>query len=211
MRILARNKAKAAVIFALVLLMASVTLMAMQAQAFPPMGTYTPDQLTNVQDSGGMRLPSGVTADYVFSPIPYVSFRPNPVGVDQTILVNMWVDPGPSFVRYFTDYKVTITKPDGTTDVKTLNSYRADSTAWFEYVVDQVGTWKLKFDFPGQYFPAGNYTTPQGISNAGWTESYTKSLYYQPASTAERTLIVQQDPVLPWPESPLPTDYWTRP
>jgi len=211
------KKAKLAAV-AMFLLMASVVLMAVPAQAqwyIDDAGTYSMGNwgtnAANLQAGGGLRLPSGVTSDVEFKVDPYLSFRPNPVGVGQSILVNMWTVPGPSFTRYFTDFKVTITKPDGTTDVKTLDSFRADSTAWFEYVVDQVGEWKLKFEFPGQYFPAGNYTMPEGTSRAGFTESYTKSLYYKPTATAEQTLVVQEDMVLSWPEVAIPTDYWTRP
>jgi len=197
-------------LLAFILLMFTLTI-AIPAQAFPVTGYYTPDQLTNIQSGGGIRLPSGVTADVIFDVGAYISFRPNPVGVGQAILVNLWIVPGPSYTRYFTDFKVTITKPDGTQDTKVMDSYAADSTAWFEYTVDQVGTWQFQFDFPGQYFPTGNYTTAQGISQAGYTDSMTRTCYYKPATSKVQTLVVQQNPVLPWPESPLPTDYWTRP
>jgi len=87
---------------------------------------------------------------------------------------------------------VIITKPDGTKDTLVMNSYLNDGTAWFEYLADQVGEWKIKFEFAGNYFP-------------------TLSLYAKPSSTAEQTLTVQQEIVYSWPEGPLPTDYWTRP
>jgi hypothetical protein len=57
----------------------------------------------------------------------------------QTILVNMWLQPATHASRYFKDYKGTITKPDGTQDVITMDSFRADTTAYFEYVADQLG------------------------------------------------------------------------
>ncbi len=211
------DKRKTACILGIVLLMTSSALMAIPAEAqwYIDNNQYSMgwwgQNAKNLQEGGGIRLPSGVTPDMEWKVDPYLSFRPNPVGVGQQILVNLWTVQGPSFTRYFTDFKVTFTKPDKTTEAITLNSYRADSTAWFEYIPDQVGTWKVKFEFPGQYFPAGNYSMPPGTSNAGFTESYTRSLYYKPTSTAEQTLIVQDKVVLPWPESPLPTDYWTRP
>jgi len=191
------NKTKTSAV-ALVLLMASVMLMAMPVKA----------QELEPQPSGSQPLPPGVTPDVVQDTTAYLSFRPNPVGVDQTILVNIWISPGLSSSLYLSDYKVTITDPDGNEDVITMDSYQADATAWFEYVVDQVGTWKLKFEFPGGYFPAGIYAHPR----AGMPDRiYPHSMYFEPASTAEQTLVVQQEPVLSWPESPLPTDYWTRP
>jgi hypothetical protein len=199
---MSRNLAKATVI-ALVLLMASITLMAMPAQA----QTYT-----NMQEGGSMLLPSGVTPDYSVDTNNFLSFRPNPVGMGQSILVNVWVEPPIHVSRYMQGYKVTITKPDGTQDFKELTSYRGDSTAWFEYAVDQVGTWKIKFDFPGAYFPAGNYTAPVGGATvSGVVVNFPLSCYYKPSSTEEQELVVQSDIVASWPPSALPTDYWTRP
>jgi hypothetical protein len=180
------------------LLINSVMLIAMPIQA---QGVYT--------DGGSVPLPDGVTPDVTVSPIPYLSFRPNPVGVDQTILVNMWVEPAICPYWYYTGYKVTITKPDETTEVMTMNSYPADATAWFEYTPEQVGTYTLKFDFPGGYFPAGTYTNYYSFGSP--QQTYTKSYYFEPSSTAELPLTVQEEMVLSWPPADLPTDYWTRP
>jgi hypothetical protein len=186
-----------------VLLISSFALMLTAAEA----QTYT-----NMQEGGSTPLPSGVTPDYSVDTHNFLSFRPNPVGVGQSILVNMWVEPPIHVSRYMTGYKVTITKPDGTTDTKTLTSYRGDSTAWFEYTVEQAGTWKLKFDFPGAYFPAGNYTAPVGGATiSGTIVNFPLSCYYKPSSTAEQELTVQSEMVASWPPSALPTDYWTRP
>src|SRR5450759_555489 len=146
-----QNKFKAIPTIALILLMASVMLVQAQPSYLGPQG-YGYYTGTNLRDNGSVALPTGVTPDMTITTKAYLSFRPNPVGVGQTIIVNMWMDPGPSVTRFFRDFTITITKPDGTKDVKTLNSYFADSTAWFEYVVDQAGTWKLKFDFSGAYF-----------------------------------------------------------
>ena len=202
------SKTKTAVTIALVLLMASATLMMLPTNAQEEVSHGgAPSGAAN----GSVPLPAGVTPDMVVTPTAYLSFRPNPVGIGQIILVNIWLTDGPSQVRYFAGYKVTITKPDATTEVKTLNSYPADGTAYFEYVVDQVGAWKLKFEFPGGYFPPGNYTGGAGTSAAAVTEVFTRSVYYKPASTAEQTLTVQEEAVLSWPPAPLPTDYWTRP
>jgi len=177
-----KNKAKLTTGIAIIILMTSVAIMA----NFP---APTKAQLQG-QISG--QLPSGVIANYTVDVKPYLSFRPNPVGRDQVFLINMWTAPGPGAGRLWLDFKLTITKPDGTNDVITMNSYINDGTAWLEYVADQVGEWKLKFDFIGNYFP-------------------TIGLYARPSSTAEQTLTVQQDFVWSWPPSPLPTDYWTRP
>jgi hypothetical protein len=92
-----------------------------------------------------------------------MSFRPNPIGIGQPLLVNIWLQPPIHVSRYFTGYTVKFTKPDGTTvSIGPMVSFEGDTTAYFEYTVDQIGTWKVQFDFPGGFFPAGNYTVPAG-------------------------------------------------
>ena len=202
------TKLKTTTAIVLVLLMSSVTLMTMPTQV-QAQTTYT-----NMRDGIGVALPTGVTPDVSIATHPGLAFSPNPIGIGQSLLVNLWINPPVSNQRVNTRMSVTFTKPDGTTDViDQLESYAGDTTAWFEYIPDQVGTWKVKFDFPGQYFPSGNYSSGQllGYSSYGQVFSYPKSCYYEPSSTAELTLTVQQDQVMSWPPSPLPTDYWTRP
>jgi outer membrane protein assembly factor BamB len=156
-------------------------------------------------------VPAGASVYATISPTAYLSFTPNPIGVGQTLLVNLWTTSPPAANRYLAGFKVTLTKPDGTKDtVGPLNSYVADGTAWFEYVVDQVGTWTLKFDFPGEYLPAGKYVNGILDNSSTARGNYYPAEYYNPASTPEQPLTVQSDIVISW-QSPLPTDYWTRP
>src|SRR5665647_158849 len=175
---ISRIREKTLVIAIVVLLMTSSALLTMPTQALSSVHGGASDSEPN----GSIPLPAGVTADTIVKSDIYLSFRPNPVGIGQPILVNVWLDPGPSYVRHFTGFKITLTRPDGTTDVVTVNSYPADGTAWFEYTPDQVGNWKAKFEFPGGYFPKGNYTVPLGSGTAydGYTESYNQSVYYLP-------------------------------
>jgi hypothetical protein len=154
--------------------------------------------------SGGP--PAGVTPDLTIQPVPHLSFRPTTIGVGQTFLVNLWTTPATHAARNHPNYTVVITKPDGTTDAVTLKSYPADATAWFEYIADQTGEWKLKFYFPGTFFEGGQLSG--GFFGGTVTVG---STWYKPASTGEQILTVQEEMVLSWPESPLPTDYWTRP
>jgi outer membrane protein assembly factor BamB len=168
-------------------------------------------QYTNMQEGGSILLPSGVTPDVRVPTIACLSFRPNPVGIGQTILVNMWTLPATHAARYIKDYTVTIIEPDGSQEIIKRDSYRADATSWFEYVPDQVGTYKLKFDMPGAYWPVGNYSVDPGAWIGGQVVNFEKSVYHEPSSSPELTLTVQQEPVLSWPASTLPTDYWTRP
>ena len=156
-------------------------------------------------------LPSGITPDATANVRAFLSFRPNPVGVGQTILINMWTSVAPGAGRMHRDYTLTITKPNGEKVVEKFDTYPNDGTAWFEYVVDEPGEWKLKFDFLGTYFPAGYYVDGEIVNATTGGTRYTESAYYPPHSTAEQTLTVQDAQVYSWPPAPLPTDYWTRP
>ena len=208
------NKTKTTITIALALLMISMAIIAVPVKAQNNLATGTTNP-TNLQEGGSIPLPNGVTADLTEQTTAYLSFRPSPVGVGQAVLVNMWITPPLHVSRYIVGYTVTIQKPDGTTETHTLNSYRADTTAWFTFTPDQAGTYKFKFDNPGAYYPAGNYTIHAGAF-FGTTlvdvyTNFTQSCYYTPSSTGWQTLTVQQDMVASWPPSPLPTDYWTRP
>ncbi len=194
----------------LIILMVS-TALAMQspakAQLSPGGGgtSITPD---NTQWS--TTIPAGVTPYTLIYPNAYLSFSPNPIGLNQVLLVNMWLTSPCAANRYGAGYTVTIIKPDGTQDVVgPMHSYVADGTAWFEYTVDQVGTWQLKFDYPGQYYPAGIYINGI-VDNSSKTGNNYPSMYYEPCTTGWQNLTVQQAPIMSW-YSTLPTDYWTRP
>jgi hypothetical protein len=208
MKKLITNKAKFTASITIVLLMISAFSLMLSALV------QAQDEYENMQEGGSIPLPSGVTPDLTLETHPYLSFSPNPIGFGQTFLVNMWIVPPLHVSRYFSDYTITITKPSGQVDVVKIDSYRADATAWFPYVADEVGEWTLKFEFPGGYFPAGNYTIYAGavLSIAvDQVVSFDESVYYLPSSTEEQTLTVQEDFIYSWPSVPLPTDYWTRP
>ncbi|HLN45613.1 MAG TPA: PQQ-binding-like beta-propeller repeat protein [Candidatus Sulfotelmatobacter sp.] len=168
-------------------------------------------------------IPTGVTPSRTAETIAHLSFRPRIVGLGQNVLFNAWIQSVVLVANYkhYKAYQVTITKPDGTKDVVTMDSYVADATTWFEKTVDQVGTWSIKFDYLGQYFPAGyyfegiNYPSIAAIGSysAGQfgAPTFVNSTYYQPSSDGPYNLYVQSDMVASWPPAPLPTDYWTRP
>ena len=195
------TKLKTTATIILILLMASVMLMANPVQPAQA-------QLAEKQPYSGT-LKSGDVAYWQVDVGARLSFTPNPIGVGQTFLVNAWITPPPSSNRKCLDFVITITKPDGKQVVVTMNSYVDDGTIWFEYVADQVGEWKLKFDFLGMYYPAGRYYDGYVVTNTSGT-IFAESAYYKPASTAEQTLVVQEEQVMSW-YSLLPTDYWTRP
>jgi len=154
-----------------------------------------------------------------------MSISPNPIGLGQNFLINLWLEPPSHYTRFFSGYSVTITKPDGTAQVLgPYNSYQGDATEWLSYTADQVGNWSFQFNFAGNYFPNGTYFNGQvysstaaippallvGISSFGGPY-YLDSAYYQPSQSPVTTVNVQQDMVASFPVAPLPTDYWTRP
>jgi hypothetical protein len=149
----------------------------------------------------------------------HLSFRPNPIGIGQSVLVNYWTSPAPGANRFHPEYIVRITPPNGSViEIKKV-SFVADGTQWFEFVPDVSGTWKLQFEFTGTYFPAGryfqgnivasNYTNPAATGMSAPSDY--QAVYYKPDTTPEQTLIVQDNMVASWPAISLPTDYWTRP
>ena len=153
-------------------------------------------------------LPSGVTPDATVDTDIYLSFRPNPVGLDQIFLVNLYTVPAPGSNRMHEDFTLTITKPSGVEIPVKINSYPDDGTAWLEWLADEIGEWTLKFDFLGTYFPAGRYNDGEWVTSGG--SNYAESVYFMPASTGENSNCTRRHSVFLARRS-LPTDYWTRP
>ncbi|MFC1487969.1 PQQ-binding-like beta-propeller repeat protein, partial [Thermoproteota archaeon] len=187
-------------------LTAIITITILVISAFVTLSTIIV-QAQGVDEPVSGPLAPGITPDMTEATRAFLSFRPTTVGVNQPILVNMWLNPATHRMRYHPDYKIIFTKPDGSKDTVMLDSYEADTTGWFEYIPDQVGEWTVKFEFAGTYFPGGD--VPGGFGE-GPTVTL-GSTYYEPSSTQEQPLTVQEEIVYSWPESPLPTDYWTRP
>lgn len=196
-------KTKSFALIIIALMIASVTFIAMPIQ---PVKAQIADQQINI--------PSGVTPTLTMTTRAFLGFRPTPVGLGQPLLINTWISPPVNSQRKFFSsitgcFIVTITKPDRTTDVIRMPDTYSDAATWIEITADQVGEWKIKFDFLGTYFPAGRYLNGYIMTNS--SGDYLDSSYYTPSSTTEQNLTVQQDMVWSWPASPLPTDYWTRP
>ena len=122
----------------------------------------------------------------------WISVNPNPVGVGQELQVNIWISPyPPSAYLDVHGFMTTITKPDGTTEkVGPVDAYKT-SSSYFLYYPDMVGTYTFKLDYPGEEYNDG-------------------ALVYLP-STHTTTVIVQDDPIPLWPETPFTYDYWERP
>ena len=136
----------------------------------------------------------------------YISVAPNPVGVEQTIRILMWLDQTINGATIdndirFHNYKLTITKPDNTVETKIWDIvWDTTSSQGYSYTPAQLGKYTFKFEFPGQ-----DYNTYSHAANS----AYVNDTYA--ASSASTTLTVQQEQIPFKGSSPLPTEYWTRP
>ena len=133
----------------------------------------------------------------------YINVSPNPVGVGQSVEIIMWLNyvidgaAANNIVR-FQNYQLTITDPSGTATTKSFPTVQDTTSAQpYYFSPDKVGTYTLKFDFPGQVY---SYATTSTFKN----DTYV-------ASSASTTLTVQQAPISNLALPPLPTNYWTRP
>ena len=137
----------------------------------------------------------------------YVQAVINPVGVGQNTYIYMWIDKtfGTDTALTndwrFHNYKLTITAPDGTVEVKTWDVvWDTTSSQGYSFAPNQVGTYILKFEFPGQAYTQYSHNPNSAFVN---------DIYL--ASSAEGTLTVQEELIQYIPETPLPTEYWSRP
>jgi hypothetical protein len=174
-----------------------------------------------------MLLPttSAHTPPYSIPTYAYIVAAPSPIGLGQTAHVYMWLDcvygaaggttassplngstasAGLLSNNYrFHNYNLTITKPDGTVSTQIFATISdTTSSQYITLTADQIGTYTLKFSFPGQKY---------GENGNGYEKSSLMNDTYL-SSTATTTLTVQQDPIPAAISSgPLPSQYWARP
>jgi len=143
----------------------------------------------------------------------YLSVAPDPIGIGQRLFVVMWLDsvlPGATVQNdiRFHDFKLTITKPDGTTEIENWPVVTDTASSQpFLYYPDRVGNYTFKFEYPGQKYTWNQANTP-GLSSTN--AAYENDTYLP--STKTKSITVQEEPVYSPPNSfPLPNEYWTRP
>ena len=136
---------------------------------------------------------------------PFVDAVPNPVGVGEDVLIRFGIFQQLGSVEFgWKGLTISVTKPDNT--LVTLGPYKTDSTGGTSvlYTPDQVGTYKMKMNFPEQTNP---FTFFSLEANTLILEGTVMA-----ASTSDTlNLVVQQEPLPDYPGHPLPTEYWTRP
>ncbi|MGD0643495.1 MAG: hypothetical protein ABSA75_01160 [Candidatus Bathyarchaeia archaeon] len=127
----------------------------------------------------------------------FVVANPNPLGVNQTALVDFWMaDVTPNSVGatgdFYSGVTIKITDPNGAVTTKgpfTLNSL---ADGFFDYVPAIVGNYTFQMLYPGNDFTDIN-------------------INYLSSQSKPFTLVVQQTQVAQLPQTPLPSAYWQRP
>ncbi len=140
----------------------------------------------------------------------YITVAPPTVGVGQQMLVYMWLQVQPptaegAYGDRWQQYKVTVTKPDGTT--KILGPFTSDPIGFSStsFTPTAAGNYTFQFSFPGQTL-AGLNRRPNSTTGQDFIGDY-----FMPSQSDIATLQVQLDPVLQYPNTPVPTGYWSRP
>ena len=136
---------------------------------------------------------------------PFVDAVPNPVGVGEETLIRFGIFQELGSVEFgWKNITITVTKPDTTTE--TLGPYTTDSTGGTAvlYTPNQVGTYKLKMNFPQQLCPLTFFNLEGG-------NLILEGTIMQASTTDVLNLVVQQEPLPSYPDQPLPAEYWTRP
>ena len=123
----------------------------------------------------------------------FLSLNPNPIALGEYTVVNSWLQPiPPTGNDVFHGFMITITKPDGTTETRGPLTSSPIGSQYFEYTPTMVGSYTFKLSYPGEHFANGTFN-------------------YLPSESPESTLVVQQQTVPSWSETPPPEDYWIRP
>jgi hypothetical protein len=139
----------------------------------------------------------------------YVSVANSVIGVNQDELIVFWLNfvPPTSQGAYgdrWTFY-VDVVTPDGSSE--TLGPFTSDpiGSTYTMYTPTQIGTYTVVSRFT-EHTITGLPVNPAG----GQDLSYVNDTY-QASESNPVTFIVQQEAIQPWPEAPLPTQFWTRP
>ncbi len=120
-----------------------------------------------------------------------MAITPNPVGVDQAAVINIFCFPLPPVTdEVYKNIELQITLPDGTTASMSGINTQSEGTATIYYTPTQVGTYAFTVKSPNQTFSNGAV--------------FSSSQY-------NTTLTVQEKQIQSYPDTPLPTAYWTHP
>jgi len=141
----------------------------------------------------------------------YVAVTNPIIGVNQQVIIVFWLNAvPPTAVGGYGDkwtFTIEVTKPDNSKE--TLGPFASDPVggAYAAYTPTQVGTYTIVAKF-AEHTITGTPVPPGGYAWGG--DAYIGDTY-SASSSDPITLVVQEEAIQPWPESPLPTQFWTRP
>jgi hypothetical protein len=150
-------------------------------------------------------LPTANAAVNYYNTFVYVAATPLVVGVGQQVLLVMWTADMPPDIgeiaagvaglrAAWLNVGINVTKPDGTTETFIIERTDPVGGGWVLYMPETVGTYSVQSFFPEV-----------------WKNTTTTQSRYSAAVSVPVEFRVQQEPIQPWPEAPLPAGYWTRP
>jgi hypothetical protein len=141
----------------------------------------------------------------------FAAAGPNKIGLGQSTQIVVWANVNPStylpvnlsagegllrFAKYH-NYVVSITDPDGITDNRTIKETDSLGTVSFSYTPTKLGNYTIVGYYPGESFENVQY--------------FKTPVSFKAAQSRPATLVVQQEQITGWVETPLPQEYWTRP
>jgi PQQ-like domain len=151
----------------------------------------------------------------------FISVTPLVDGMGQPALIAFWQNFIPETAQgMFGDrwtFTLNVVKPDGTND--TLGPFESDPVGdgYTAYTPTEVGQYQFQAFFLKHVIDGGanrGLKSPQGAVN--WPGVVNPNLsaignVFLPSMSQPQNMTVQQDPVPTYKETPLPTDYWSRP
>jgi outer membrane protein assembly factor BamB len=159
------------------------------------------------------------------TPIPtwtYIGVTPaDVVGVNQEVIIVFWCNfIPPTAIGEYGDrwtFHVDVTTPSGTETLGGSNGFESDPVggSWTTYMPTEVGTYTFVARMDAHTIdggksrnaenPFGPVTWPSTAGNQSIGDQF------QASESEPVSLTVQEEPVARYDETPLPTDYWTRP
>lgn len=141
----------------------------------------------------------------------YAAVAPNVIGVNQETLITFWsnlIMPTAATDSRYGDrwiFYLDITSPSGNN--QTLGPFTSDPVggSYTSFMPTEVGNYTITARMPAYKLTGLPSATGVPISNDYINDTF------GPATSEPVNLIVQQEPIQQWKETPLPNDYWTRP
>jgi outer membrane protein assembly factor BamB len=142
--------------------------------------------------------------DYSKTTYAYIGATPNPVGVNQEVLLHVGIT---DYLYVVSDswkgLTVTVTDPNG--EEQTLGPFKTDSTGGTGaiFVPSMVGTYTFQTHFPAQTY---TWSSPPTFD-----PEFVGTIMYEADDSEILELVVNEDPKQYYSPSSLPNEYWSRP